>query len=65
MTEPVLLRRYELLLIDNVLCNGQVVDSAFDDADTLAPHPLNEKIHAVTRVTLSLFPIANGLTLAL
>jgi hypothetical protein len=41
------------------------VDSAFDDADTLAPRHLNEKIRAVARATLSLLPIANGLTLAL
>jgi predicted O-methyltransferase YrrM len=43
VTEPVLLRSGGLLLIDNVLCNGQVVDSAFDDADTLAIRYLNEK----------------------
>ena len=65
MTEPVLLRCGGLLLIDNVLFNGQVVDSAFDDADTLATRHLNEKIHAVARATISLLPIANGLTLAL
>jgi hypothetical protein len=41
------------------------VDSAFDDADTLATRHLNEKIRAVARATLSLLPIANGLTLAL
>ena len=52
-------------MIDNVLCNGQVVDSAFDDADTLATRHLNEKIHAVARATISLLPIADGLTLGL
>lgn len=61
-----LLRVGGLLLVDNVLWNGKVVeDSAFDDADTAAIRTLNEKIHADPRVTISLLPIADGLTLAL
>lgn len=60
-----LLRTGGLLLIDNVLWNGQVVDSAFADEDTEAIRRLNEKIHADSRVSISLLPIADGLTLAL
>jgi len=61
-----LLRVGGLLLVDNVLWNGKVVeDSAFDDADTAAIRALNEKIHADPRVTISLLPVADGLTLAL
>ncbi|MDO9161456.1 MAG: class I SAM-dependent methyltransferase [Methylococcaceae bacterium] len=61
-----LLRVGGLLLVDNVLWNGKVVeDCAFDDADTAAIRALNEKIHADPRVTISLLPVADGLTLAL
>jgi len=60
-----LLRTGGLVLIDNVLWNGQVADSAFDDADTVAIRRLNEKIHADSRVSISVLPVADGLTLAL
>jgi len=60
-----LLRVGGLLLIDNVLWNGQVVDSAIQDDDTVAIRNLNQKIHADSRVSLSLLPVADGLTLAL
>jgi caffeoyl-CoA O-methyltransferase len=60
-----LLRVGGLLLIDNVLWRGQVTDSAIDDIDTFSIRALNEKIHADPRVTISLLPIADGLTLAL
>ncbi|WP_228375688.1 MULTISPECIES: class I SAM-dependent methyltransferase [Methylomonas] len=60
-----LLRTGGLLVIDNVLWNGQVVDPSIQDADTVAIRRLNAKIHADPRVTISLLPIADGLTLAL
>lgn len=60
-----LLRTGGLLLVDNVLWNGLVVDSAVNDADTVAIRQLNQKIHTDPRVTISLLPIADGLTLAL
>lgn len=59
-----LLRTGGLLVIDNVLWNGQVIDPSITDADTLAIRRLNEKIHADPRVSISLLPIADGLTLA-
>lgn len=59
-----LLRRGGLILIDNVLWSGQVADPAFDDEDTRAIRALNAKIHADSRVTISLLPVADGLTLA-
>ncbi len=59
-----LLRIGGLLLVDNVLWNSQVADSAFDDEDTVAIRALNAKIHADPRVTISLLPVADGLTLA-
>lgn len=59
-----LLRTGGLLVIDNVLWNGQVIDPSITDADTSAIRLLNEKIHADPRVAISLLPIADGLTLA-
>lgn len=61
----VLLRAGGLLVIDNVLWNGQVANPSIQDADTVAIRRLNEKIHTDPRVSISLLPIADGLTLAL
>jgi len=59
-----LLRPGGLIAIDNVLWNGDVADPAIDDADTEAIRAFNRKIHADSRVEISLVPIADGLTLA-
>jgi caffeoyl-CoA O-methyltransferase len=59
-----LLRPGGLMLVDNVLWSGAVADPSREDADTLALRALNEKIHGDERVTLSLLPLADGLTLA-
>jgi predicted O-methyltransferase YrrM len=60
-----LVRRGGLIAIDNVLWNGQVVDSADQSADTAAIRAINRKIHDDRRVEISMVPIADGLTLAL
>lgn len=60
-----LLRTGGLLLVDNVLWGGKVADPAVGDGDTAAIRALNAKIHADPRVTQSLLPVADGLTLAL
>lgn len=60
-----LLRRGGLLLIDNVLWSGRVIDSQAQDDDTLALRVLNEKIHADERVSISMLPLADGLTLVM
>ncbi len=59
-----LLRPGGLLLIDNVLWNGAVLQADPADADTRAIQALNRKIHADPRVDISLLPVADGLTLA-
>jgi predicted O-methyltransferase YrrM len=59
-----LLRRGGLVAIDNVLWNGAVVDAAKSDPDTEAIRALNRKIHADERVSASLIPVGDGLTLA-
>jgi predicted O-methyltransferase YrrM len=59
-----LVRPGGLIAIDNVLWHGDVVDGTKQDADTVAIRRLNTKIHTDARVTASLVPIGDGLTLA-
>lgn len=58
-----LLRTGGLLLIDNVLWDGKVADPAVDDKDTAAIRSLNSKMHKDERLTLSMIPVGDGLTL--
>lgn len=60
-----LVRPGGLIAIDNVLWSGQVADPQIQDESTQAIRAFNEKLHHDQRVTLSLVPIADGLTLAL
>jgi caffeoyl-CoA O-methyltransferase len=60
-----LVRTGGLIAIDNVLWSGDVADPQVQDASTQAIRALNEKLHQDERITLSLVPIADGLTLAL
>ena len=60
-----LVRPGGLIAIDNVLWSGQVADPLDQDQSTQAIRAFNEKLHHDERVTLSLVPIADGLTLAL
>lgn len=60
-----LVRPGGLIAIDNVLWSGQVANSQVQDNSTLAIRAFNTKLHHDERVTLSLVPIADGLTLAL
>jgi predicted O-methyltransferase YrrM len=59
-----LLRQGGLVIIDNVLWGGAVADPAVDDADTMAIRQLNDKLHHDERISLSLVPIGDGVTLA-
>jgi caffeoyl-CoA O-methyltransferase len=60
----VLVRTGGLIAIDNVLWSGDVIDASKTDADTEAIRAFNRKLHADARVTLSLVPLGDGLTLA-
>jgi caffeoyl-CoA O-methyltransferase len=60
-----LLRPGGLVMIDNVLWDGDVADPSKTDETVCALRALNEKIHADERVDVSLVPIADGLTLAM
>ena len=59
-----LIRAGGIIAVDNVLWGGAVADPAQDDDDTRAIRALNEKLKADSRVSLSLLPIGDGLTLA-
>ena len=59
-----LLRPGGLMTIDNVLWSGAVADGRKRDADTVALRTLNEKLRTDKRISLSMLPIGDGLTLA-
>lgn len=59
-----LVRTGGLIAIDNVLWGGDVADPKENDEDTVAIRALNDKVRADERVTLSLIPLGDGLTLA-
>jgi caffeoyl-CoA O-methyltransferase len=58
------LRPGGLVLIDNVLWGGRVVDDSARDEDTVAIRALNDHVASDTRVEPVLLPIADGLTIA-
>lgn len=60
-----LIRPGGLIAVDNVLWGGRVADAKFQEESTKAIRAFNQKLHQDERVTLSLVPIADGLTLAL
>lgn len=60
-----LIRPGGLIAIDNVLWSGRVADQQVQDQSTQAIRKFNEKLFQDERVTISMVPIADGLTLAL
>lgn len=60
-----LVRPGGLIAIDNVLWSGRVADPQVQDNRTESIRAFNTKLHEDDRITLSLVPIADGLTLAL
>lgn len=54
-----------LIAIDNVLWSGAVADPSITNNSTEKIRALNQKLHQDDRISLSLVPIADGLTLAL
>jgi predicted O-methyltransferase YrrM len=59
-----LVRPGGLILVDNVLWYGRVIDETFQDADTAAIRAINKMIHADERVEICMVPIGDGLTIA-
>lgn len=60
-----LIRQGGLIAIDNVLWDGQVADLNIIDRNTVVIRELNAKILKDERVSLSMLPIGDGLTLAM
>lgn len=60
----VLVRSGGLIGIDNVLWHGRVIDPNVNDPDTEAIRALNRKLKDDPRISLSLLPIGDGLSLA-
>ena len=58
------LRPAGVVLVDNVLWGGNVVDDADRSADTVALRAINDRIAADDRVEAVMLPIADGLTIA-
>ena len=59
-----LLRPGGLIAVDNVLWGGAVIDARRTDADTEAIRAFNRMVHDDERVSASLLPVGDGLTLA-
>ena len=60
-----LVRPGGLIMIDNVLWGGAVIDRQRDDADTAAIRALNASLRLDDRIDIAMLPVADGLTLAL
>jgi predicted O-methyltransferase YrrM len=59
-----LLRPGGLIVVDNVLWNGRVLEGVTADQDTRAIQAFNRALRDDDRVDLSLVPVGDGLTLA-
>ena len=58
-----LIRQGGVILVDNVLWMGAVVNPAADDKDTVAIREFNDLVTVDSRVECVMLPIADGLTL--
>lgn len=58
-----LVRPGGLLVVDNTLLAGRVIDPLADDADTAGVRELNARIRDDRRVDLCMLPMADGITL--
>ncbi len=58
------LRPGGVILVDNTLWSGKVVDASVTDGDTIALREFNDRVSSDDRVESVLLPLADGLTLA-
>lgn len=58
-----LLRPGGLMLLDNMLWDGRLINDADQELATTVIRTLNEKIHHDERVSLSMLPVGDGLTI--
>lgn len=60
-----LIRRGGLIMVDNVLWAGRVLNTSSQEEDTVAIRSFNEKLYSDSRVEISMLPVGDGVTLAL
>jgi predicted O-methyltransferase YrrM len=60
-----LVRPGGLIVLDNVLRSGEVLDPLIEEAGTVAVRKLNKRIMKDERVQTCMLPIADGVTLAI
>lgn len=60
-----LIRPGGVIAVDNVLWNGDVADDDCQDEDTVAIRRFNDHVYRDERVTMTLLPVADGITLLL
>jgi len=60
----ILLKAGGVVLVDNVLWSGNVIDSSDESDDTCSIRDFNESLLQDERVEISLIPIGDGLTMA-
>ena len=60
-----LIKQGGIIALDNVLWNGRVLDETTEEKTTIAIRKLNEKIYNDSRVTMTLVPIGDGMTLVM
>ncbi|MGE5315335.1 MAG: class I SAM-dependent methyltransferase [Acidobacteriota bacterium] len=61
----VLLRKGGMIMIDNVLWSGRVLDTVTMDPETAAIDVLNRKLRDDARIALCMLPMSDGITLAM
>ena len=61
----ILVRPGGLITIDNVLWSGKVADPQNQEGTTVAIRSLNEKILRDNRVTLTMLPVGDGMTVVM
>ncbi len=59
-----LIRPGGLIMVDNTLWSGRVADPSETDENTEALRAFNRKLHSDARITLSMLPLGDGVTLA-
>jgi len=59
-----LVRPGGLIMVDNVLWGGAVIDATVQDRSTQAIREFNQKLYQDERITLVMLPLADGVTLA-
>ncbi|MCM6779026.1 class I SAM-dependent methyltransferase [Nocardia sp. CDC159] len=59
-----LLRPGGLVVVDNTLLRGRVLEAGHDDPDTAGVRAFNDLIHGDTRVDIAMLSMADGITLA-